>query len=57
MKIECTKCKTGVLEYVEDYVSCEVEVWACTNNKCNGEFHVPIDIVREFNFMQEVKNG
>ena len=55
MKIECPKCKTNVLEYVEDYAGCEVEVWACTNNECEGKFHVDIEIIRNFDMMQEVK--
>jgi len=55
MKIECPKCKTNVLEYVEDYASCEIEVWACTNNECEGAFHVDIEIIRNFDMMQEVK--
>ncbi len=56
MKIECPKCKTGVLVYGHDEIGGEVEYHYCNNFKsCNAEFFVDIEIVRDFDNMQEVK--
>jgi len=53
MSIEkCPKCKTETLEYHWDYIGCEVETHVCT--KCSSEFHVDIEIVRDFDNMREV---
>lgn len=49
---KCPKCKTETLEYDWDYIGCEVETHVCT--KCSSEFHVDIEIVRDFDNMREV---
>jgi hypothetical protein len=51
----CKKCKKGFLEYVEEYLGCEVETWGCDNQECYALFHVDIEIVRDFNDMREVQ--
>ena len=49
----CPKCKDGRLYFNHDSVGCEIESWVCT--ECPVEFHVDIEIVRNFDMMQEVK--
>ena len=51
---KCPKCKTGTLEYDFDYIGCEVETYHCTSKNCDTEFHVDIEIVRDFDNMREV---
>ena len=47
----CSKCKDGRLYFNHDHVDLEVESWVCTD--CPAEFHVDIEIKRDFDNMRE----
>ena len=47
----CPKCKDGRIHYKYDGIAGEIESWGCTN--CPAEFHVDIEIKRDFNNVRE----
>jgi len=49
----CPTCTDGRLYFNHDSVGCEIESWVCT--ECPAEFHVDIEINRDFENMREVK--
>jgi len=49
----CPKCKDGRIWFNHNSVGCEIESWACTD--CEKEFHVDIEIKRDFDNMREVQ--
>ena len=46
----CPKCKDGRL-YLNDNLDLEVEGWACSD--CSAEFHVDVEIKRDFDNVRE----
>jgi len=51
----CPTCKDGRLYFNHDHVAIEVESWVCT--ECPAEFHVDIEINRDWDNVREVKNN
>ena len=47
----CSKCKDGRLYFNHDAVGGEVESWVCTD--CPAEFHVDVEIKRDFDNVRE----
>jgi len=47
----CPKCKDGGLYFNHGSIAGEVESWVCTD--CPAEFHVDIEIKRDFDNMRE----
>ena len=49
----CKKCINEKLYYQEEYIAGEIETWLCKS--CETLFYVPIEIIREFDEAEEVK--
>ena len=48
----CSKCKDGRLYFNHSAICREVESWVCTD--CPAQFHVDVEIKRDFDNVREV---